>query len=158
MRRDWAIRSSLSPLPASVPQAVEIHDAERARGAVDRDELEVAGVQAEIALRHVAPLPVHEDVPRIDDVQGLRDQGHQAVIVEMIGMKEDLMAAEQRADLLLRVDHDLVVGDRVGARGSALEILVRSRPDLLQAEEIGVPVRIEEGQQLLRPPRDRPRC
>ncbi len=43
----------------------------------------------------------------------------------MIGMKENLMAGEQRADLLLAVDHDLGMGDLVGARGSALEILVR---------------------------------
>jgi hypothetical protein len=66
-------------------------------------------------------------------------------------MKEDLMAREQLADLLLAVDHDLGMDDVVGACGDALEILVRGRPDFLQADEIGVAMRVEESEQLFRP-------
>lgn len=45
-------------LAQPVPQAVEIHHAERAAGAFDRDVLKVAGVHAEVALRHETALEV----------------------------------------------------------------------------------------------------
>jgi hypothetical protein len=81
MRRDCAIRSSLSPLPCPFPEAMKGHDAEPPGWRSDGDELNVAGVQAEVALREEAALAVDKNVNGVNGFQPLREQRHEPVVV-----------------------------------------------------------------------------
>ena len=82
-------------------------DAEPSDWRSDGDELNVAGAQAEIALREEAALAVDKNVAGVNGFQPLRDQRHQPVVVQAMRMEEGPVTVEQCADRLLAIDHDL---------------------------------------------------
>ena len=90
MRRDWASRSALSPLPCPFQSPWKFITLTRPRGRRNGDELHVARVTADVAFRDIAALAVDEHVAGIDDVETLRDQRHQPVVVEVMRVEEGL--------------------------------------------------------------------
>ena len=104
---------------------------------------------AEVALGHEAALAMDEDVAELDDPEIPGDERHEPVVGEMARVEERLVRTEKRADLLFAPDHDRVVDERASSGENALEARVRGRPDLLQADEIRVAMRVEEGEQPL---------
>ena len=87
--------------------------------------------------------------PEFDHLQALGDEGHEPVVVEVMGVEKHRMAVEPGGDLLPAVDHDRVLVERPAAGGGAVEPVIARRPHLLQAEDIGVAMGVEEGEKLL---------
>jgi hypothetical protein len=126
---------------------VEIHHADPALRGLDGDELHVAGMMADVAFGDVAALAMDEHVAGVDDVESLGDQHHQSVVIEIVWVEEDTAFVEQRADLLLALDHDRVLVERMAAGDGAVEPVVARRPDLLEAEDIGVAMGVQEAEE-----------